>query len=301
MAPARATSTAGAALRSPIVDRDGEGLAETGIDPPAGAQVLAGSNANTGLVLRVGDTVRRPWHPSTPATHALLTHLDQVLPGVAPVPVGPTGRDEHGREILTWIDGDVGLPPFPRWVSSTLFLTSLGRLLRRIHDALDGWTPPTDAAWSQEIPDPHGGPIIAHTDIWPANVITRHGRATAIIDWELAAPGRRIWDVVSTAKLCVPFTAPSRRDPVYDGQDVTDRLRVFLDAYQLDDSDRAVFTQVLEERRIATERFVRGRIRRREAHFVEKWDNATGEELLLAETNWITTLPADVARSEQTR
>jgi aminoglycoside phosphotransferase (APT) family kinase protein len=185
-------------------------------------------------------------------------------------------------------------------VSSTLILTSLGQLLRRIHDALDGWTPPLDTAWSQEIPDPHGGPIIAHTDIWPGNVITRDGRVTAIIDWELAAPGRRIWDVVSTAKLCVPFTAPSRRDRAYDGQDVTDRLQDFLDAYQLDDTDRAIFTQVLEERRIATERFVRGRIAHREAHFVEKWDHPAGEELLLAETAWIKTVPADIARSQQT-
>jgi aminoglycoside phosphotransferase (APT) family kinase protein len=131
-------------------------------------------------------------------------------------------------------------------------------------------------------------------------VITRHGRATAIIDWELAAPGRRIWDVVSTAKLCVPFTAPSRRDGAYHGQDVTDRLQVFLDAYQMNDIDRAIFTQVLEERRIATERFIRGRIDRREAHFVEKWDNLAGEELLQAETAWIKTVPANVARSKQT-
>jgi hypothetical protein len=282
------------------VDHGGEGQSERGIDASAGEQILVGSNANTGLVVRVGDTVRRPWHPSTPATHALLTHLDQVLPGVAPVPVGLTGRDEQGREMLTWIDGDVALPPFPDWVSSTLFLTSLGHLLRRIHDALDGWTLPVEAAWSQEIPDPHGGPIIAHTDIWPGNVITRDGRVTAIIDWELAAHGRRIWDVVSTAKLCVPFTAPSRRDRAYDGQDVTDRLQDFLDAYQLNDTDRAIFTQVLDERRVATERFVRGRIAHREPHFVEKWDHPAGEELLLAETAWIKTVPADIARSQQT-
>ena len=36
---------------------------------------LTGGTANQGLVVRVGDTVRRPWRPTTPATHALLRHL----------------------------------------------------------------------------------------------------------------------------------------------------------------------------------------------------------------------------------
>ena len=38
---------------------------------------LTGGTANQGLVVRVGDTVRRPWRPTTPATHALLRHLER--------------------------------------------------------------------------------------------------------------------------------------------------------------------------------------------------------------------------------
>ena len=38
---------------------------------------LTGGTANQGLVVRVGNTVRRPRRPTTPATHALLRHLEQ--------------------------------------------------------------------------------------------------------------------------------------------------------------------------------------------------------------------------------
>lgn len=258
-----------------------------------GEQLLAGGVGNAGLVVRLGETVRRPWHPSTPATHALLTHLDHVLPGVAPVPLG---RDEQGREMLSWIDGDVGIPPYPAWAVAEEFLISLGELLRRIHDALEGWRPPAEAVWADDIVDPHGGPLIVHSDICPENVIVRAGRAVAVIDWEFAAPGRRIWDVVSTARLCVPFTAPSRRHPAYDGQDVTHRLRLLLDAYRLSDADRAIFTEVLDERRRAGERFVRRRVARRDPAFRQLWDHPEGESRLRIESGWIDAVPADVAQ-----
>jgi hypothetical protein len=285
-------------METPLVSGlvDPESGADSGPHADLDETRLAGSHGNAGTVVRIGDTVRRPWHPSTPATHELLAHLDRVLPGVAPVPVGSGGRDEQGREVLSWIDGDVATQPFPAWVAGEEFLVSLAQLLRRIHDALDGWTPPPGTVWSDEVCDPRGGPIIAHTDIWPGNVIARHGRAVALVDWEFAAPGRQVWDVASAAKLCVPFTAPPRRDPCYAGQDVVQRLRLFLDAYGLDDADRAILPEVLDERRMVGERFVLGRAARGEEFFVQKWDNADGQALLRAEQEWVKALPEDIAR-----
>jgi Ser/Thr protein kinase RdoA (MazF antagonist) len=169
-------------------------------------------------------------------------------------------------------------------------------LLRRIHDALEEWRPPAGLLWADEVADPQGGPLIVHSDICPENVITRDGQAVAIIDWEFAAPGRRIWDVVSTARLCVPFTHPSRRDPVYAGADVTARLHAFLDSYDLDDADRDRFTAVLRERSLTGERFVRGRVARGDQAFVERWDNPRGESRLIVEQSWIGAVPNDVAR-----
>ena len=197
--------------------------------------------------------------------------------------------------MLSWIDGDVAIPPFPPWVTNDEFLVSLGQLLRQIHDALAPWKPPENVVWSDDLADPQGGPLIVHADICPENVITRDGKAVAIIDWESAAPGRRVWDVVMTARLCVPFTSPPRRDPVYASADVTARLRLFLDAYGLSDPDRAIFTEVLEQRRVVGERFVRGRVARGENAFMEIWDNPEGEARLRVERAWINDVPADVA------
>jgi hypothetical protein len=253
---------------------------------------LAGGMGNGGLVVRLGDTVRRPWHPSTPATHELLTYLDQTAPGVAPVPLG---RDEQGREVLSFLAGDVAVPPFPVWVTNAEFLVSLGELLRRVHDALGEWRPPEGLVWSDQIPDPEGGPLIVHTDICPENVIVRDGRAVAIIDWEFASPGRAIWDVVSTARLCVPFVSSERRDPVFQDLDVTDRLRTFLDAYGLSAAERADFVRVLDQRRQAGERFTRRRVALGEPAFVQQWAGPAGEQRYATERDWVRAVPAAVA------
>ena len=67
---------------------------------------LGGGNMNSGVV-RVGDTVRRPAGPWTPAVHALLAHLHAAGFDGAPRPLG---IDEQGREVLTFISGPVVWP-----------------------------------------------------------------------------------------------------------------------------------------------------------------------------------------------
>lgn len=54
-------------------------------------QPLSGGNVSAGVV-RVGDTVRRPAGPWTPAVHALLTHLHEAGFRAAPAPWGSTNR-----------------------------------------------------------------------------------------------------------------------------------------------------------------------------------------------------------------
>ena len=67
---------------------------------------LTGGNVTVGLV-RVGDTVRRPAGPWTPAVHALLVHLHDVGFDGAPRSLG---LDERGRHVVEWIDGAVTHP-----------------------------------------------------------------------------------------------------------------------------------------------------------------------------------------------
>ena len=55
-------------------------------------------------VVRIGDTVRRPRGGSSDAVRALLLHLATVGFEGAPQYLGV---DEQGRDVLTFIDGDV--------------------------------------------------------------------------------------------------------------------------------------------------------------------------------------------------
>jgi len=74
---------------------------------------LQAGPTNAGLVIRVGDTVRRPLRPTSLATKALLDHLE----GTSVFDSAPRylGVDDCGREVLSFIPGQVALPPYPDW------------------------------------------------------------------------------------------------------------------------------------------------------------------------------------------
>ena len=131
-----------------------------GMDPSAG-------------VVRVGDTVRRPARRSSPATRALLLHLEAVGFEGAPRFLGV---DEQGRDVLTFVEGDVPLPPYPPWALTDEALESLGRLLRRFHDATATFDQTSAAGWPDEWSDREGGPVVCHNDLFPENVVFRDGR-----------------------------------------------------------------------------------------------------------------------------
>ena len=94
---------------------------------------------NVSSVSRVGDTVRRRSGPTTPAVHALLRHIRAAGFGQAPQPLG---FDDEGREILTFVEGEVWHDPLPDVVWLDRTLTDAASLLRRRHDATVGFEPP---------------------------------------------------------------------------------------------------------------------------------------------------------------
>jgi len=153
-------------------------------------QPLPGENASAGVV-RVGDTVRRPAGPWTPAVHALLNHLHGAGFRGAPRPLG---IDEQGREVLTFIPGTVAWPDRFSMLGSAARLADVARLIRGFHDAVRDFTPPPDARWQVLIPA-EGSEIIAHHDLAPWNLVVGDGGGCAFIDWDCAAPGSRLWDV----------------------------------------------------------------------------------------------------------
>jgi Ser/Thr protein kinase RdoA (MazF antagonist) len=222
------------------------------------AETVLGGNLNAAV--RVGDTVRRRAGAWTPAVHALLAYLDRVgfeAPRVR-------GMDEQGREILSFIPGESHsgtLEPLPDRIFAEDHLVAAARLLRRYHDAVAGFEPPPDARWRLMAPTAHD--VICHNDWTPWNALFRDDRLALMLDWDLAGPGTRLWDLVNAAYCWVPLFAEGR---LFDIDERARRLRLFCDAYGLD--DRAAVIPTMRLRILFIARFVQEEARSGDPGFV---------------------------------
>jgi hypothetical protein len=200
-------------------------------------RTLPGGTANRGLVVRVGDTVLRPTAPFWQATHALLDHLSAVGFDGAPrvLAVNP------GTEMLTYIDGQAGVPPLPEDTLTDAALVSVADLLRRYHRAAASFNP-AGYTWPRPIPARFRTGLVSHNDVYPANVVFRDGRAVALIDFDLAGPGSAVWDFASAARNWAPLTDEADTNDSRQGREL-ERFRILLQATRL---PRAGRRQVVE-------------------------------------------------------
>jgi aminoglycoside phosphotransferase (APT) family kinase protein len=183
--------------------------------------------------VRVGETVRRTSGPWTPAVHALLEHLEQVGFGGAP---RARGIDAQGREVLSFVPGTADADPF-----DDTSLAAVARLVREYHDAATGFRPPPDATWHFMEGAPREGDIVCHNDLSPGNTIYVNGAPDAFVDWDLAAPGPRTWDVAHALWRFTPlYTDEDCRRLGIPVQPRGPRLRLFCDAYGLEDREGLV-------------------------------------------------------------
>jgi hypothetical protein len=208
---------------------------------------LLGGDVTEGVV-RVGNTVRRPLQETSPLVHALLKHLEAVGFDGAPWFLG---IDERGREILSYIEGEVAWRPRPPWIADEDRLVSVARLVRAYDDAAASFVPAPELlpAPPPELPGMPPAPadppeLIAHLDITPENVVFRDGRAVALIDFDFAKPATRLDEVSNMMIWWAPLFDPADRDPLMRDLDVPRRTRLLADAYGLSDDDRRKVLQV---------------------------------------------------------
>ena len=240
---------------------------------------LVGGDVNVGenVVVRVGDTVRRPLSDRAEAVHALLLHFEAAGFDGAPRFLG---IDDRGREVLTFVEGEPGLAPVP---ADDGVLDDLGRLLRRMHDAQAGFTLPDDVAWPAHLPvEPAADSVVCHNDLFWPNVIFREGRPVALIDWDLAAPAPRLYDVASTANYWVPLR-PDDQAAAWGLPTAArgTRLRLLCDAYGLTEDERPALPDVvarLNALGYETHRRLGGVERR--PGWRQMWDAGSGDEIL---------------------
>lgn len=211
---------------------------------------LVGDGVTAGIV-RIGDTVRRPRRPFTATVQAYLTHLHAVGFSAAPVPLG---FDDRGREVLSFVPGEVPREPLPAATAGPDVLVALARLVRRLHDASQGWEPPADAVWGS-VPGvgaagaaPVEGPpeLVTHRDYCPGNVVFRDGLPAALIDFDLARPTTRLYDIANAMYWWVPLWDPRDRPVAFRELDAAERVAVFADAYGMSPSQRHDLVPLVE-------------------------------------------------------
>jgi Ser/Thr protein kinase RdoA (MazF antagonist) len=184
------------------------------------------SGGNDGETTRRGDRVFRTAGPWTPGVQRLMRHLRGA--GLEWVPE-PLGIDDRGRETVRFIDGEVPNYPLPGYVWEERTLADAGRMLREMHDAAAGYADP-EAAWRQPSHEPVE--TICHNDFAPYNMVFREGRLVGLIDFDMASPGSRLWDVAYLAYRLAPLSVPGNAEagPFGTGEQLA-RLRTLVDAY----------------------------------------------------------------------
>lgn len=189
---------------------------------------------NAGAVTRRGDLVLRPATRFAVSTQRFLTALRAAGFDGAPEPRGMTA---DGREQLVYIDGTVAVPPYPEWAQSDGALSSVVRLLRSYHDVAASIGVAGD--WNPEAADPVGGRIVCHNDVCLENVVFSDGAAAALLDWEFAAPGRRVYDLAQMARMCIPIDDDESAARLgWAPADRAARARLICDTYGLSATDR---------------------------------------------------------------
>lgn len=255
-------------------------------------EVVLGGGAVTEGVVRVGDTVRRPVRASTPAVHALLRHLEAVGFDGAPRALG---IDERGRQVLSYIPGASVSRPLPAHAVSDETLAALARLLRRFHDAVRGFVPPPGLTWEHGSGDDGEPEIVGHCDVTPENVVFRQGVPVALIDFDLARPTTRLFDVVTTLRHWAPIADPADRDPLQRNLAVGPRLRLFCDAYGLAPRDRRRVIEVARLRFGRSYAAMRARARAEGGGWARMWASGAGDRIRRASA-WLDANQDDLQR-----
>jgi Phosphotransferase enzyme family len=203
---------------------------------------LEGGSHST--VVRVGRTVQRGSHPWSSAVLDLLEHVHRE--GFAGAPRA-LGFDDRGREVLTYIEGEVGrgdsfIPllggrfdrRLPDYVWSDTALEHVGALIRAYHDAAATF-PWAGREWAFQPRRP--AETVCHNELFPWNTVFRSGVPVAFIDWDTAAPGPRAWDLGLAAWRWVPFCRDEKCRAIGVPTGTTEkarRFRLLVNAYGLE-------------------------------------------------------------------
>lgn len=202
-------------------------------------EVLAGGAANRGRVVRIGDRVHRPRRAGADVAEALLVHLESV--GFAGAPRF-RGYDDDGRQVLTFVAGDVYVDHRPPWIkddeANARVLGRLAALVRHLHEATVDFVPPPHAEPFRPLPLP--GTVWNHGDVHYGNAVFDGDAPIGLIDWECCAPGAWSYDP-ATLLLSARCPRPDRSDQQRRERSALLVVDAILTGYDATDTQRTTF------------------------------------------------------------
>jgi aminoglycoside phosphotransferase (APT) family kinase protein len=161
---------------------------------------IPGGRLNRGRLVRLGNFVLRP-ADEDPSIEQLIIEVGKVFIGMPKT----FGRDSSGRLKLEWIEGESAETFDEDEERSRTRLLSVGALLRELHDSTASIASGITATLRGSL-DPSGiREVVCHGDAGPGNIVFRNGTAFALIDWEMASPGRRSWDLATVLIYWAPL------------------------------------------------------------------------------------------------
>ena len=85
--------------------------------------------------------------------------------------------------------------------------------------------------------------LVSHRDYARGNVVFRDGLPAALIDFDMAHPTTRLYDIVNALWYWAPLrnSDPRDRAPAFADADIVHRVAVFADAYGMTARHRAEF------------------------------------------------------------
>jgi thiamine kinase-like enzyme len=161
------------------------------------------------------------------------------------------------------------------------------RLLRRFHEAAASFGATAVSGWHLDWADPLGGSMVCHNDLCPENVVFRDGRAVALIDFDIAAPGRPFWDLANATQEWTPLHAPETRRDHELALDAVARFGRLTRAYGVDANDAVELVDVVFAKRAHAIANIRHMVEIGNPVWIELWPATGGDERAAIDDAWL--------------
>ncbi|HKD88832.1 MAG TPA: phosphotransferase, partial [Streptosporangiaceae bacterium] len=89
--------------------------------------------------------------------------------------------------------------------------------------------------------------LVTHRDYCPGNVVFHNGLPAALIDFDLARPTTRLYDIANALYWWAPLLDPLDRTPTLAEADIPRRVAIFADSYGMTADQRRRLVPVADQ------------------------------------------------------